>query len=159
MKHNFLFIKIGLMAFIAVFLILICTSGNYADKPMEQIASVLSQAEGMDGLKAGAAGDLRRYYNLEEEDLEGFMLCLPASPMDADELLVVKMKDEQQASAVEQAILQRQASQKASFEGYGAQQTALLNGYVLEIKGRYAFYAVSPYAQGWQSLFSEIIRA
>ena len=79
--------------------------------------------------------------------------------MDADELLVVKMKDEQQASAVEQAILQRQASQKASFEGYGAQQTALLNGYVLEIKGRYAFYAVSPYSQAWQSLFSEIIRA
>ena len=159
MKHNFLFIKIGLLAFIAVFLILICTSGNYADKPMEEITAVLSQAEGIEALKEGDANDLRRYYNLEEGELEGFMLYLPTSPMDADELLVVKMKDEQQASAVEQAILQRQASQKASFEGYGAQQTALLNGYVLEIKGRYAFYAVSPYAQGWQSLFSEIIRA
>lgn len=78
--------------------------------------------------------------------------------MEVDELLVVKMKSTDQTETVESAVEKRVEQQKESFEGYGAEQTALLSNHVLEIKGQYVFFGVSKNAQLWESEFIQAIK-
>ena len=62
--------------------------------------------------------------------------------MDAEELLIVKLKDTSQAEAVETAINKRLETQKNSFEGYGIEQYDLLEKHVLDVQGNYILYVV-----------------
>ena len=75
--------------------------------------------------------------------------------MDAHELFLVKLKDDTQKRTVEDAIEERLNTQLKSFEGYGAEQTALLEGHVLSDKGNYMLYIVGEYAEDAQKAFAE----
>ena len=55
--------------------------------------------------------------------------------------------------AVTEAANSRLETQKNSFEGYGAEQTALLNAAVLEVRGNYVLYVVHPDAPAAQQAF------
>lgn len=150
--------KTVLLLLLAAFLLAVCLTGNYADRPIGDIEQTLLQAPGIATLKRGTENDLRRFYGIEEAAYDGCFVYLPQNPMDVDEVLVVKLKDTSQKAGLEKLILARQESQKSSFEGYGVEQTALLNQYVLQFKGKYAFYGVSSQVQAWQEAFTRAIQ-
>ena len=77
----------------------------------------------------------------------------PKDNMDVNELLIVKLKDTSQSKAVESAIRQRLDTQLKSFEGYGAEQTALLEAHKLQVKGNYIFFMVGDRAAAAQKAF------
>lgn len=105
----------------------------------ENTLAVISQ-EGMD---KGTTQDLKRFYGLNVQDLDGAALYIPNDIMSVDELLIVKMKDESQAEQIEAAAEQRLETQKTSFEGYGVNQTKLLNAAILDTRGKYFLFVVS----------------
>ena len=80
---------------------------------------------------------LRRLYGLNPSDYAEVVLYYPASNMGVEELLLVKLNDTAQTETVEAAIGARLGAQKQSFDGYGIEQTALLNNNaVTEVRGR-----------------------
>ena len=85
---------------------------------------------------------VKRFYGLNPKDYEGAILYAPSDNMDAKELFLIKLTDVSQSDAVQDAIEERLDTQKKSFEGYGAEQTKLLNDHVLEVKGNYILYYV-----------------
>ncbi|MBC5786842.1 MULTISPECIES: DUF4358 domain-containing protein [Clostridiaceae] len=143
---------------LAAFLVGICWTDNYADKPVAEIEQVMLHNEKVFELTKGTANDLRRYYGLNEEDYDGCILYRSISPMDVDELLIVKMKDSSQKETLETAVENRLETQKKSFEGYGVEQTALLSDAVFEFKGDYAFFGVSGSVQDWEKEFLSSIQ-
>lgn len=97
---------------------------------------------------------LRRLYGLNPSDYAEVVLYYPASNMGVEELLLVKLNDTAQTETVEAAIEARLAAQKQSFDGYGVEQTALLNNNaVTEVRGRYILFAVGVNAQAIRQAF------
>ena len=97
---------------------------------------------------------LRRLYGLNPSDYAEVVLYYPASNMGVEELLLVKLNDTAQTGTVEAAIEARLAAQKQSFDGYGVEQTALLNNNaVTEVRGRYILFAVGVNAQAIRQAF------
>jgi hypothetical protein len=116
--------------------------------------SALGEQEGC--AQADAMG-LRKYYGLDANDYEDVLLYLPSSNMDAAELLLVVMKDEDQAEAVLDAMNSRLEQQKKAFEGYGVEQMGILNQAVICVEGRYGLLAVCENADGVKSAFDGVI--
>lgn len=101
---------------------------------------------------------LRRLYGLNPSDYAEVVLYYPASNMGVEELLLVKLNDTAQAETVEAAIAARLAAQKQSFDGYGVEQTALLNNNaVTEVRGRYILFAVGVNAQAIRQTFLDAL--
>ena len=101
---------------------------------------------------------LRRLYGLNPSDYAEIVLYYPASNMGVEELLLVKLNDNAQAEAVEAAIAARLAAQKQSFDGYGVEQTALLNNNaVTEVRGRYILFTVGVNTQAIRQAFLDAL--
>ena len=101
---------------------------------------------------------LRRLYGLNPSDYEEIVLYYPASNMGVEELLLVKLNDTAQTETVEAAVEARLAAQKQSFDGYGVEQTALLNNNaVTEVRGRYVLFAVGVNAQAIRQAFLDAL--
>lgn len=105
------------------------------------------------GMQAVDNRMVKRFYGLNPNDYDGILLYSPVTNMDANELLIVKLKDVSQSNEVEQAIRKRLATQKNSFEGYGAEQTKLLNDCVIKIKGNYILFLVGDHAANGEAAF------
>ncbi len=110
-----------------------------------------------DGMEAGSVLDFKRIFGLNAEDYEGVEYFKPVSQMDVEELLVVKLKDGQDSADLQDSVKERVSSQLDAFDGYGAAQCALLNKYILKVKGNVLFYCVSPDAGDYYSKFKKAL--
>lgn len=95
-------------------------------------------------MKQGANQMVRRLYGLDPAQYEYCSLYYPATNMDAEELLIIKLKDTAQQEPVRQAVEKRIETQKTTFDGYGIEQYDMLsNNSVVEIRGNYVLFVVS----------------
>ena len=77
--------------------------------------------------------------------------------MDVTELLIIKLKSNDQASSVESAVRKRLDSQIQNFTNYGTNQLQLLESSVIKVSGNYFFYVVSENAVQLKDIFSDSI--
>lgn len=145
--HKWHHLRIGLVVLLAVFVLWDLWGGRVKDPGAEHVVEQVTKAAGMEGMTPAEARMVKRFYGLNPGDYESVVLYAPADNMDAKELLIVKVKDSAQREEVEDAIAQRLDTQLKSFEGYGAEQTALLEAHVLKSKGNYVVYIVHEHAQ------------
>lgn len=101
---------------------------------------------------------VKRLYGLDPADFEGCTLYYPRTNMDAEELLILKLKDVSQREAVESAIEARLQTQKTTFDGYGVGQTELLTNYcVVDVRGNYALFVVSKTCEAAHAAFRDAL--
>lgn len=101
---------------------------------------------------------VKRLYGLDPVDFEGCTLYYPRTNMDAEELLILKLKDVSQREAVEKAIEARLQTQKITFDGYGVGQTDLLTNYcVIDVRGNFALFVVSKTCDAAQAAFRDAL--
>lgn len=84
-------------------------------------ADVLDAAHPSDTAQAGAQM-VRRLYALDEADYDGLILYYPVTNMGAEELCLVRVKDEAQLEAVQEAMQARLDTQTNVFAGYAPEQ-------------------------------------
>ncbi len=110
----------------------------------DDVAAAVEPTVVTDSVQKADAQLVKRLYGLDPADYEGLELYAPVSNMDAEELLIIKLKDLSQQEAVSAAVEKRLQTQKRSFDGYGAEQFALLSdSSVIEVRGNYLLFAVS----------------
>ena len=101
---------------------------------------------------------VKRLYGLDPVNFEGCMLYYPRTNMDAEELLIIKLKDKSQQEKVKAALEARVQTQKTTFEGYGVEQMDLLNNYcVVDVRGNYALLVVSKTCDAAQAAFQDAL--
>ena len=98
---------------------------------------------------------VKKIFGLNAAEYDGILFYKGSGIMDVCELLVVKLKDNDQADDVEQAIRDRLDGQIQNFTNYGTDQIDLLNSSEIKIVGNYCFYAVSQKASRLAKIFSE----
>lgn len=101
---------------------------------------------------------LRRLYGFDPESFEDVTLYYPTSSMAVEELLLVKFADPAQGDAIRQAMEARIDSQRSSFDGYGPDQVAMLDGSsAVEVRGNYALLVVGADASAVLAAFSDAL--
>ena len=134
------FVKWLLIVVLAVFLISGRLSSRISSTDFASMSKAVSEAVDLTPMQLADNQMLKRLYGLDGSLFDGVMLYYPTTNMGAEELLLVKMKDASQADEVRAAMEGRLATQKKSFDGYGAAQTAMLEKSIIEVRGNYALF-------------------
>ena len=152
-----LIIKSVMVIFLVVYLGRLYVSDYAADVSMDKISAALEQVSGVTDLSEPGVSGLRRFYQIDENDIDSYFFRKAASPMSVDEVLVVKANSSSEAGAYLEAAQAHLESQKNIFEGYGTDQMALLGEASVEKRGAYVWYFCGENAQELrQSLLSMI---
>ena len=142
-----LIIKSVMVIFLVVYLGRLYVSDYAADVAMDKISAALEQVSGVTDLSEPGVSGLRRFYQIDENDIDSYFFRKAASPMSVDEVLVVKANSSSEAGAYLEAAQAHLESQKNIFEGYGTDQMALLGEASVEKRGAYVWYFCGENAQ------------
>lgn len=140
-------LKSVMVIFLVVYLGRLYVSDYAADVSMDKISAALEQVSGVTDLSEPGVSGLRRFYQIDENDIDSYFFRKAASPMSVDEVLVVKTNSSSEASAYLEAAQAHLESQKNIFEGYGTDQMALLGEASVEKRGAYVWYFCGENAQ------------
>lgn len=142
-----LIIKSVMVIFLVIYLGRLYVSDYAADVSMDKISAALEQVSGVTDLSEPGVSGLRRFYQIDENDIDSYFFRKAASPMSVDEVLVVKANSSSEAGAYLEAAQAHLESQKNIFEGYGTDQMALLGEASVEKRGAYVWYFCGENAQ------------
>ena len=142
-----LILKSVMVIFLVVYLGRLYVSDYAADVSMDKISAALEQVSGVTDLSEPGVSGLRRFYQIDENDIDSYFFRKAASPMSVDEVLVVKANSSSEASAYLESAQAHLESQKNIFEGYGTDQMALLGEASVEKRGAYVWYFCGENAQ------------
>ena len=142
-----LILKSVMVIFLVVYLGRLYVSDYAADVSMDKISAALEQVSGVTDLSEPGVSGLRRFYQIDENDIDSYFFRKAASPMSVDEVLVVKANSSSEASAYLEAAQAHLESQKNIFEGYGTDQMALLGEAYVGKRDAYVWYFCGENAQ------------
>ena len=140
-------LKSVMVIFLVVYLGRLYVCDYAADVSMDKISAALEQVSGVTDLSEPGVSGLRRFYQIDENDIDSYFFRKAASPMSVDEVLVVKANSSSEAGAYLEAAQAHLESQKNIFEGYGTDQMALLGEASVEKRGAYVWYFCGENAQ------------
>ncbi len=135
-------IRILMVVALLAFIIVLQRGDKTSTADIGDVATAVTAQLDLSSVQEGSNSDLKKYYGLSAADYEGVVYYAPVSNMDAEELLIIKLKDTSQADTVKSAIQSRLETQKNTFDGYGVEQYNLLEKSVLDVKGNYILYVV-----------------
>ena len=126
------------------------------DVPLTDVDQMLTENFSVEGMEPAKDMRFKRSYGLNSADYEEILYYVPDNTMSVNEFLVVKCFDEADTTDVVTACEERIAAQKRSFDGYGTNQTALLNQAELYVAGRYVCLFVSEHAAEWLAAVKKV---
>lgn len=137
-------IRIGMAVILLAFIILLQIGNKNSNSTLNAVTDSVIKSIKVDGMEESSNRLFKKFYGLNANDYEGVTLYVPITNMNAEELLIIKLKDSSQAEAVTKAINSRLETQKSSFEGYGIEQFDLLENHILDVQGNFILYIVHP---------------
>lgn len=105
-------------------------------------ASILEVAD-LTNMVQGDVKKLRKLYYINKNEVEDFILYAPKTNMDADEILVLKAKDEESIKVLKDKIETRVEKQSDSFASYRPELKEVIDDYELKEKGQYLYLIIS----------------
>ncbi|MEF9946130.1 MAG: DUF4358 domain-containing protein [Lachnospiraceae bacterium] len=146
-------LKIGMVVVLIVYIGALLVMNGNSKVPFQTVAKAVEKKADAKTMEKAGARELRKYYGLNAKDYDGTLFYRAKSAMGVEELLLIKVKNPSQAETVEASIERRVEGQKKNFEGYGVEQTKLLNDAVWETKGNYIFLSIAKHAENLQKTF------
>ncbi len=148
-----------IMTVVLIVFISLCVSGRVRDDvPLADLkAPLLARLAGAENMKEAGAMKLRALYGLTESDYTEVLLYIPVSNMDAQEMLLVRCRSEEQTETVADAMRKRIKDQTGIFESYGVEQMALINKAVVDVQGTYCLYVCDAGSYEAQAAFRRLL--
>jgi len=147
--------KWALIVLLAVVLIMQAAGNRASGTSFDEMAAAVRQNADLSPMSEGDNQMLKRLYGIDGAGYDGFMLYYPSSSMGAEELLLVRLEDPSQQETVKAAMEARRAAQLSNFDGYGAEQTAMLENSVIDVKNNYALFVSAQNAAAVQEAFQK----
>ncbi|MFM1654205.1 DUF4358 domain-containing protein [Brevibacillus sp. B_LB10_24] len=125
---------------------------------VQEVGEKISQAVPLDEMKRGDGDKLQKLYHINAEEVEDFLLYLAPSNVKADEVLVVKVKDANQAEEINDSIMKRVDAQEKKFRDYLPDEYAFIENHIVKTKGNYILFAVSPDVDQIETAFDKALK-
>ena len=146
--------KFVVFALIIGFVVLLMLFASGSNKPFEEVSKSVENSLDTEALTAQDAAMSKRNFGLNAADYAGVLYYSSGASMSAEEVLLVKVNRDSQVQEVVDAINERIDSRISDFEGYAPDEVKLLEDARQSVRGTYIFYACSPDADKYLSVFS-----
>ena len=146
--------KFVVFALIIGFVVLLMLFASGSNKPFEEVSKSVEDSLDTEALTAQDAAMFKRNFGLNAADYAGVLYYSSGASMSAEEVLLVKVNRDSQVQEVVDAINERIDSRISDFEGYAPDEVKLLEDARHSVRGTYIFYACSPDADKYLSVFS-----
>lgn len=110
---------------------------------MESIEKSILDVADLTYMVEGDSQKLRKLYYINKSEIEDFILFAPKTNMDANEVLVIKAKSEENVDDLKAKIEERVEKQSNSFQSYRPELKDIIDDNVLEVKGEYLILIIS----------------
>ena len=135
-----------------------CSSKD--DKTPEQLSATqigksIEQVVSLKEMKKRDLNKLQELYKIDADSVDDFILYTSTSNVKADELAVIKLKDESEVENVKKNIQQRIETQKVKFKDYRPEEYFLVENHLLKTEGPIVFFAVSNEADQMEHGFDD----
>lgn len=137
-----------------------CSGSGGMVEPLSaaEVGDRVVQAVSVPDMKPGDAEKLEKLYRIEAAEIEDFILYVASSNVQADELAVIRFKDEKLAERSREKFAQRIETQAAKFKDYRPELFFLIEKHVWKAKGRYVLFAVSKEAEPIERAFDDALK-
>lgn len=105
--------------------------------------NIVKENVDLEKVNLGDEKTIKKLYYLNKNDIEDFISYAPKSNMDADEILILKVKDEKNIPAIKKEIQKRIDKQGDSFKNYKPENYEIIKNSVLEDEGKYLILIIS----------------
>lgn len=157
-QYLFPAVEVLCVAALLVFIVFLCLSrSGGTEKPVDDLAApVLAQLK--DGqMEKKTNADAAKTFGFDLSKADGLVFCEDADIMDVSELLIVKLKDADDAEEFRSAVEQHIADRKNLYKNYAPEQYALLGDSILETSGNTLFYCTAPNADRLYDAFRKAL--
>lgn len=121
-----------------------CASSSAGKNPTTtEIVETIQQDVDLSNLKQGDGEKLQKYYDIKPEDVEEFAIYTPSTNIKADEMVIIKAKDEKDVDAIKEKLEKRAEEQGKSFKDYLPEQYALIQNKLLKSNKNYVIFVIS----------------
>lgn len=134
---------VALMMSIIAIILSGCDKKMAKNPSVKEIDEKIKQTVDVSNMRQGDEAKLKKLYDINSDEVEEFVLYVAPSNIKADEITVIKVKDENNVSAIKDKIAARVQKQGESFKDYLPEEYYLIENHVLECKGNYVILAVS----------------
>ena len=140
-----------------VFFISLTAGKGDSSAPFESVSEAVTKTLDQTNMTLADNQMVKRLYGLDPAQFEGVLCYSPTTNMAAEEVLLVKLKSDDQQDAVREAIEARRDSQMRTFDGYGFEQYAMLEESIIEVHGNYILFISSNDPKTTVNAFSDAL--
>lgn len=153
-KYKFQYSILAILV-IATFIGLLKTL-QVRDVSIEKIKENVVQATDVSVMEEDYDGKrLKKLYGIHKRDVESFVLYAPKSNMEANEILILKLKEEDNFKDLQAKVNDRVKKQSDSFKNYEQTQYEIISNYVLEQKEQYLILLISKDSKAVEELIDK----
>lgn len=120
-----------------------CTFIQTKAPKVSEIIDSIKNTTDLSLMEQGNKNKLRKLYGISTKEIEEFALYIPKTNMEANEILILKVKNQDDIDEIKENIEKRIEKQSDSFRSYAPTQYELLENNILDVKGKYIIYIVS----------------
>ncbi len=142
----------GFLLLMYVVLLLIYSSGS--TKVFDEVAGSVEAGLNTERLIKQNTQALKRFYGVNSADYEGVMFYTAKDSISAEEILLVKAKNDRQVQILKDAVQKRLDNRKDIFENMAPGQVRMLDKARVLVRGRFVFVVVSKDAKEYAELFA-----
>lgn len=146
--------KYFLVFVLLVYVVLLLTYTSGSTKAFDEVAGSMEAGLDTEHLEKQNAQELKWYYGLNSADYEGVLLYTSKDRISAEEVLMVKAKNDRQVQELKDAVQNRLENRKESFENMAPEQIKVLDKAQVLVRGRYVCLVVSENAKTYVDLFT-----
>jgi len=148
-----------LMGIVVIVLALLtgCSSKNTTAKEpsIDEIDQNINEAVDISNMVKSDSNKLEKLYDINTEEVEDFKLYTAKTNIEANELLILKVKDQKDIEDIKEDINDRIETQTSSFKDYLPDEYYLIEKNVLKSNGNYIIFVISEEAEKIESIFDE----
>lgn len=146
--------KYLILAVILAFVVFLMMYMSGSSRSFDEVKGDVENALDMSELSEQDSAALKRSFGLNAADYTGVAYYSSESTISASEVLLIRIKSDEQIRQITDAIDSRIDSRKNDFEDYLPEQSKLLDNAKQSVRGAYVFYAVSPDADTYLKAFN-----
>lgn len=96
-------------------------------------------------------------YNINPDDVEEGIMKFPMINLQADEVVIIKVKDESKVPVIEEALKSHVDFQLKAFENYVPKNYDLVKNHILKSQGKYILLTISEDAEKIEEIFDNAL--
>lgn len=116
---------------------------KFKEPNMVELKEKIVREADLSNMVEGDVQKLRKLYYINKNEIEDFIFFAPKTNMDANEILIIKAKSQEELTDLKTKVEGRLEKSSNSFQSYRPEQYEIIKNKVLKVNGNYLVLIVS----------------